>query len=110
MQSVCLGRNFWEMYCIVVLLKKIQGQNLTGIILQSFAYFALRTYTGYAILKGMMLSVLDCPELFHQLVSSCLPKMLQQHRFFFLSATWSGVKDLHRALLRLNNELPQGII
>lgn len=110
MCNLCLGRNFEEMYCIVALLKKIQGQNLTGIILQSFAYFALRTYTGHAILKGMMLSVLDCLELFHQLVSSCLPKMLQQHRFFFLSATWSGVKGFHRALLMLNNELPQGII
>ena len=103
-----LGQEFLGNVLHRCFIKKIQGQNLTGIILQSFSYFALRTYTGHAILKGMILSVLDCPELFHQLVSSCLPKMLQQHRFFFLSATWFGVKDLRRALLRLNNELPQG--
>lgn len=89
MCNLCLGRKFGEMYCIVALLKKNTGANFTGIILQSFAYFALRTYTGHAILKGMMLSVLDCLEVFHQLVSICLPKMLQQHSFYLSNMIWS---------------------
>lgn len=72
-----LGQKIWGNVLHRCFIKKMQGHNFTGIILQSFSYFSLRTYTGHAILKGMMLSVLDCLEVFHQLVSIFLPKMLQ---------------------------------